>query len=163
MKKKNILLLVVCLLLTEALGVLGGLFNVNTLNTWYVELVKSPLNPPSWVFGPAWTILFALMGIALYLVIRHGHARFFGPHKAFTPAIAAFIVQFVLNGLWSYFFFYLQSPVLGFIEILLLIISIVVTMYYFYKIKPAAAYILIPYLAWVCFATYLNFSIWQLN
>ena len=163
MKKKNIGLLVLCLLLTESLGVLGSLFNVSTLDTWYLELAKNPLNPPSWVFGPAWTILFVLMGIALYLVIRHGHARFSSANKYFTPAIVAFIVQFVLNGLWSYFFFYLQSPLLAFIEIILLIIATIVTMYYFYKIKPAAAYVLIPYLAWICFASYLNFSVWQLN
>ncbi len=163
MQKKDYFLLAVCLIITQLAGLIGSVFNFTSLGPWYDALEKSTLNPPNWVFGPVWTILFLLMGISLFLVIRNGHKKFIGNSRYLYPALIAFAIQWFLNTLWSFIFFYLRAPLPAFIEIIALAISIIVTMFYFYKIKKAAAYLLIPYLVWVMFASYLNLSFWILN
>jgi len=163
MKKKDLLLLLLCVFVTEFAGFIGSIYNITSLTTWYRVLQKSPLNPPDWVFAPVWIILFLLMGVSLFMVIRAGHRKFFGPSRLFHPALIAFFIQLILNIFWTFIFFYLRSPFSAFIEILFLIAAIIVTMYYFYRLKPAAAYLLIPYLVWVIFAGYLNLSFYLLN
>ncbi len=162
MKPKHAVLLIGCVVFAELAGAIGSLANIYSLETWYAALDKPGLNPPSWVFGPVWTFLFLLMGISLYLVLRH-RRRFLMERPDFKPAMAAFAAQWFLNVLWSFVFFYLRQPLWAFVEILLLTIAIIVTIKAFYRLNRTAAYLLLPYLAWVCFAAWLNFSIWQLN
>ena len=136
----------------------GSLFTTPAIPTWYATLIKPALNPPSWVFGPVWTVLYILMGIALYLVWIKGWNN-----KNVRVAMAIFSVQLILNVLWSYLFFELQSPFLALIEIVLLWIAILMTILAFYRVSVPAAVLLIPYILWVTFASYLNYGIYILN
>jgi tryptophan-rich sensory protein len=154
----NYLRLIGCIALCQAAGIVGGIFTAQSVRTWYVTLQKPSFAPPNWVFGPAWITLYTLMGIALYLVWQK-------TDEANVPR-AVFIVfgiQLVLNALWSYVFFGLRSPLLGFIEITLLWAAIVATIILFWRISSAAALLLTPYLLWVTFAAALNFSLWRMN
>ncbi|MBT3304435.1 tryptophan-rich sensory protein [Candidatus Woesearchaeota archaeon] len=146
--------LIISLVLPFIASAIGGLFTVSSVSTWYVDLVKPSFNPPSWLFGPVWTILYLLMGIALYLVWTKKFNK-----QAFT----LFGIQLVLNALWSILFFGLKQPLLAFIEIIILWVMILVTIIYFYKINKNSAYLLIPYLLWVSFAAILNLAIFILN
>jgi benzodiazapine receptor len=150
--KKLIYSLIICL----AAGAIGSLFTSSSIPTWYAALNKPFFNPPNWLFGPVWTLLYVLMGISLYLVWSRGF-------KKNKDAITWFFVQLILNTLWSILFFGLKSPLSAFIEIILLWIAILVTLIKFHKISKNSAYLLIPYLAWVSFAAVLNFSIFYLN
>jgi tryptophan-rich sensory protein len=132
-------------------GVLGSVFTVSAIPDWYVTLNKPFFSPPNFVFGPVWTILYILMGISLYLVWT----------KRGVPTV--FWVQLALNALWSIIFFGLKNPLLAFVEIIILWLAILLTTKSFYKINKLAANLLIPYLAWVTFATILNLSIVILN
>jgi len=151
---KKIWKLIISLLLPFLVSAVGGFFTSSSVSTWYVELQKPSFNPPNWVFGPVWTILYLLMGIALYLVWIKKYDK-----KAF----AAFGVQLFLNMMWSIFFFGMQMPLLAFIEIILLWTAILIAIVYFYRIRKLSAYLLIPYLLWVSFAAVLNFFIFYLN
>jgi benzodiazapine receptor len=139
-------------------GGLSGLATARSVTTWYPTLAKPPFNPPAWVFGPAWTLLYLMMGVALYLVWREGWQR-----PDVRAAMLLFAAQLVLNGLWSVLFFGLRSPALAFAEILVLWAAIGATAAAFRSIAPAAALLMLPYLAWVSFAAVLNGSIWWLN
>ncbi|MFC1768622.1 TspO/MBR family protein [Nanoarchaeota archaeon] len=151
---KKIVKLIVSLAVPFIASAIGGFFTASTVSTWYVDLVKPSFNPPSWLFGPVWTILYMLMGISLYLVwIKKVHVK----------AFVAFGVQMVLNALWSVLFFGLQNTFFAFIEIIFLWMAILVTIYFFYKINKISAYLLIPYILWVSFASVLNLSIYLLN
>lgn len=154
----NFLLLIICLVIPQLAGFIGSLFNITSIPTWYATLNKPSFNPPNWIFAPVWTFLFFLMGISLYLVWSKGL-----DFPGVKIALWIFIAQLILNILWSFFFFYLQSPLFAFIEIVLLLVMIVINIYVFYKVDPVAAYLLIPYLLWVSFATVLNASILMLN
>jgi tryptophan-rich sensory protein len=155
---KNFLKFLACLVASGAAGAIGTIFTIREIPTWYAGLSKPPLNPPPWVFGPVWTTLYILMGLAAFLIWRKGLA-----HRGVRLALGIFILQLVLNALWSFLFFGLQSPTLGLICIILLWLSIVWTMVAFGKISRPAMYLLIPYIAWVSFASYLNFGIWLRN
>ncbi|WP_292517064.1 TspO/MBR family protein [Methanoculleus sp.] len=144
----------VCLLA----ALIGSLFTTPAVPTWYAALAKPDLNPPAWVFGPVWTVLYILMGIALYLVWSKGWGR-----KGVQVAMAIFAVQLVLNVLWSYLFFGLQAPFFALIEIVLLWVAILMTVVTFYRVSVPAAVLLVPYLLWVTFAAYLNYGIYVLN
>ncbi len=168
---KHPIKLFVSLLLPQLAGGIGALFTSSRIPTWYAALEKPALNPPSWVFGPVWTLLFILMGVAAFLVwrrlpgsgIRKQIYKFTGMHNHITMALALFLFQLFLNTLWSILFFGLQSPGLALLEIAALWLAIVATMLSFYRISRVAAYLLIPYLLWVSFASYLNYAIWSLN
>ena len=123
-----------------------------------VNLVKPSFNPPSWLFGPVWTLLYILMGISLFLVIMEGRKG-----RDVRIPLVLFAIQLILNTLWSFAFFGLESPVSGLLVILLLLIFIVATMMAFYPVRKAAAWLLIPYLLWVSFATVLNYALYTLN
>lgn len=146
--------LIISLILPFLAMSMGGLFTASSVSTWYIELQKPGFNPPSWVFGPVWAILYLLMGISLYLI---------WVNKFNKPAFIAFGVQLFLNVLWSIIFFGMKLPLLAFIEIILLWVAILTTMIYFYRLNKISAYLLIPYLLWVSFATVLNFFIFYLN
>lgn len=137
---------------------IGSIFTMPAIPTWYAGLVKPALSPPAWVFGPVWTVLYILMGIALYLVWSRGWE-----HKNVQVATAIFAVQLVLNVLWSYLFFGMQAPYFALIEIVLLWIAIVMTAAAFYRVSVPAAVLLVPYILWVSFAAYLNYGIYILN
>ncbi|MBI2108677.1 MAG: tryptophan-rich sensory protein [Parcubacteria group bacterium] len=154
----NFFRLVIAIAVSEAAGIIGSVFTVSAIPTWYAGLVKPALNPPSWVFGPVWTILYALMGIAAFWVWRMGWER-----KEIKMALGVFGIQLFLNAIWSIIFFGLHSSTWALVDIILLWFAIVWTMVVFYKISKPAAYLLIPYLLWVSFASYLNYSIWLLN
>lgn len=150
---KKIWKLIISIIIPFIASAIGGFF---TISTWYVDLNKPSFNPPSWVFGPVWTILYLMIGISLYLV-------WVDKAKDKNLAYYAFGIQIFLNTIWSMLFFGLRNPLLAFIEIIFLWIAIVVNIVYFYKINKKAAYLLIPYILWVSFAAVLNFSIFYLN
>lgn len=124
---------------------------------FYAQLVRPEWAPPAWVFGPVWTALYVLMGVAAWLVWRVGGFR------AARPALTLFLVQLALNALWSWLFFGWHLGVLAFADVLLLWVMIVATLVAFWRIRPLAGALLVPYLLWVSFASVLNYSVWQLN
>ncbi len=155
---KNSLKLITAVLVSELAGVLGSAFTVSAIPNWYATLAKPALNPPGWVFGPVWVTLYALMGVAAFLVWREGLGR-----KDVRKALSVFIIQLTLNASWSIVFFGLQSPVWALVNIALMWLAIVWTMILFFRISKPAMFLLVPYVAWVSFAAYLNYSIWILN
>jgi benzodiazapine receptor len=128
-----------------------------TMGQWFADLNKPSWNPPSWVFGPVWTLLYIAMAVAAWLVWRTGG------WKLRAPALTAFMVQWLLNALWTPLFFGLHRVDLALVDIVLMWLAIAATIAMFYRISKPAAYLLVPYLAWVTFATALNFAIWRLN
>lgn len=124
---------------------------------WYAQLQKPSLTPPGYLFGPVWSILYLCMGIAAWLVWRR--AAFSGARVALT----LFVVQLVLNGMWSWIFFGMQRTGMAFAEILILWGMILATTLAFWRVSTTAGMLFLPYLAWVSFAAFLNYSIWQLN
>lgn len=149
---------VVGILIAQAAGGIGGYFTASKIPTWFVTLVKPTWQPPSWVFGPVWTTLFLLMGYASALVWDRR-----GQSPLAKAALIAYAVQLALNVLWSYLFFGLQSPGAAFAEIIVLTLAIIVTLVLFRRVSPIAGWLLVPYLAWALFASYLNYTIWRLN
>ncbi|MDD4937612.1 MAG: tryptophan-rich sensory protein [Candidatus Shapirobacteria bacterium] len=150
--KFNLLKFLLCILITEGAGVIGSIATVSSVKNWYVtDLIKPAFNPPSWVFGPVWTLLFFLMAIALYLVWTKKNNLFW------------FWVQLILNILWSFLFFGLHSPLLAFYEIVFLWVAIFITVIKFWSYNKKAGILLLPYLIWVSFASFLNLSISRLN
>jgi tryptophan-rich sensory protein len=139
-------------------GGLSGYATAGGVATWYPTLTKPPFNPPAWVFGPVWTLLYIMMGIAAFLIWRRGLTT-----EGVRLALAAFVTQLALNGLWSILFFGMQAPGWALVEIILLWLAITATILLFWRVAPAAGMLLLPYLAWVSFATVLNASLWWLN
>lgn len=137
---------------------IGSVFTTSAIDTWYVTLNKPFFNPPNWVFAPVWSILYLTMAISLYLVWNGK-----GEKKEKSLGIKYFFAQLILNTLWSILFFGLKSPPLAFLGILLLWVAICLTIRSFSRISKAAELLLIPYLAWVSFATILNLTIVLLN
>jgi tryptophan-rich sensory protein len=158
MRVNNFFKLVIAIGISELAGIIGSVFTISAIPNWYAGLVKPALNPPAWVFGPAWTTLYALMGIAAFLIWRMGWER-----KEVKMALGVFGIQLFLNAIWSIIFFGLQNPGWALVNIIFLWLAIVWTIAVFYKISKPAAYLLVPYLLWVSFASYLNYSIWALN
>jgi tryptophan-rich sensory protein len=124
---------------------------------WYAELNKPSWNPPSWLFGPVWTTLYVMMGVSAWLVWRKGG------WKSMKGPLSLFVFQWVLNAIWTPLFFGIHRPDLAFFEIILLWAAIVATIVVFWKISRVASILLLPYLLWVSFASFLNFTIWKLN
>jgi tryptophan-rich sensory protein len=152
---RNPLRLTISLLLSFAAAGLGSLATYPNIGTWYAGLDKPALNPPNWVFGPVWTTLYIAMAIALYL--------YWGSKGTSRTGFVAFGIQLALNILWSVVFFGLHSPAGGLGIIAALWLAIAATIYLFGKASRPSAYLLVPYLAWVSFATYLNAGIALLN
>jgi tryptophan-rich sensory protein len=142
------------LVFTFAAAWIGSLF---LPGEWYSQLSKPRWTPPNWLFGPVWSILYTLMAIAAWMVWkRNGFAG------ASLPLVF-FVVQLILNAIWSWLFFGLQNPGLAFCEIIILWFAILVTLVAFWKETSVAGALFIPYLAWVSLAVVLNFSIWRMN
>ena len=158
MKLNALSKLIIAIVVSELAGIIGSVFTTPSIAGWYAMLVRPTLNPPAWVFGPVWTTLFALMGIAAFLVWKKGLER-----RDVKIALGIFIGQLVLNTLWSIIFFGLHSPGAAFVEIIFLWLAILATIIAFAKISKPAVWLLVPYILWVSFAAYLNFAIWILN
>lgn len=141
-----------------AAGFLGNLATTPNIAGWYAGLAKPAFTPPNWLFGPAWTTFYILMAIAFYRVLRLDSAT---PRRG--VAIIVFLLQLALNASWSFAFFSAHSPLLGLVVILLLEALIFATIALFWRLDRVAAGCLVPYAAWVAFATYLNAGIWALN
>lgn len=128
-------------------------------DAWYAGLLKPTFNPPSWIFGPVWTVLYALMAVALWWMRRDREADVAQRRRASR----LFAVQFALNLIWTPLFFGLRSPGLAFVDICLLWVALLATMLAFGRVRPLAGYLLLPYLLWVSFALVLNGTIWLMN
>lgn len=157
MNKSQIIKLLVSIILPLALGAIAGMFTSQSVPEWYETLNRPSFNPPNRIFGPVWTILYILMGISLFLIWKQNSS------KERNLAILIFLSQLTLNFLWSFIFFYFNMIGFALIEIILLWINIIIMIVLFFKIKPIAAYINIPYLLWVTFAAVLNASYFLLN
>ena len=161
MKSKNISVLIFFILVCEGAGLIGTYFTIPSIPTWYATLTKSPFTPPSWVFGPVWTTLFLLMGIAAYFVWKEMQNP--EKKKSAQTAFAVFASQLALNVLWSILFFGMHNPGLAFIGIIVLWLMIVRTIMQFAKVSKTAAWLLAPYILWVSFAAYLNYALWIMH
>jgi tryptophan-rich sensory protein len=157
-KKFSFLLLLGFIFLCQAAGILGALFTTPAIPTWYAGLIKPTFSPPNWLFGPAWTLLYTLMGISLYLVYQKGLKD-----KFVKNSFVLFLFHLVINSLWSIIFFGAKQTGLAFIVIVLMWGLIATLIHRFRKINMVAAWLLIPYLGWVSFASVLNFAVWWLN
>ena len=146
------------ILICHFAGLIGSVATYPYITTWYASLQKPFFNPPNWLFGPAWLILYTLMGISLYLVWEKGLKN-----KEVKRSVVVFGVQLALNSLWSVLFFGLKNLMLAFIEIIALWAFIAISIVSFYKISKKAALLLVPYILWVSFAALLNYSVWMLN
>jgi tryptophan-rich sensory protein len=153
---RQIVGLVGWLVITFSAAAIGGTASVNA-SSFYTQLVLPEWAPPSSLFGPVWTVLYALMGLAAWLVWRVDGFR------AARGALTLFLVQLALNALWSWLFFGWHRGALAFVDILFLWVFIVVTLIAFWRIQALAGGLLVPYLLWVSFASALNYAVWQLN
>jgi tryptophan-rich sensory protein len=154
---KKILGAALAVIICELAGGVGAVFTTPSIGGWYAGLVKAPLNPPNWIFGPVWTLLFALMGIAAFLVWEKRKER------GVKTALAVFALQLALNVLWSVLFFGAHAPGAAFVDIIALWLAILWTIIAFWKVTRPAAWLLLPYVLWVSFAAYLNYSVMILN
>ncbi|MBD8489601.1 tryptophan-rich sensory protein [Echinicola sp. CAU 1574] len=156
-RKINWIKLIMCVLGVIIIGSISGLANIGNIETWYAGLEKPSFNPPNSIFAPVWTTLYGLMGVGLYLI-------WYAPQsKARSQGVKVFFIQLSFNFCWSFIFFYFHQPGLAAIEIVLLWGLIVYMINRFYQVSKVAAYLQVPYLLWVSFATVLNISIWWLN
>ena len=157
MSWSNIAKLIFSLIIPLSVGAVAGMFTSQSVPTWYASLNKPSFSPPNWVFGPVWTTLYILLGISFFLIWKEN------PSKQRNLAITVFAIQMLLNFAWSFIFFYFHLIGAALIEIILLWISIVAMIYLYCKIKPIAAFMNIPYLLWVSFASILNAGYYFLN
>lgn len=180
MEYNNLLKLLISIIICELAGLIGSVYTVSQVSGWYAYLDKPFLNPPNWIFGPVWTIIFVLMGVSLYLVWSKKFVienkisepkrvynklsqKFFSGPWIKANIILIFATQLILNILWSIIFFGMHSSGAAFFEILMLWCAIIFTIINFYRVSKPAALLLIPYILWVSFAAYLNLSIWIIN
>lgn len=158
MKIKNLPLLIFSIAISELAGIIGSIGTITSISSWYVYLNKPIFNPPNYIFGPVWTVLYAMMGISLYFVWVKGYKK-----VQVKRAINIFFIHLVVNTLWSIVFFGLHQLGLALIIILILFGMILYLIKIFRPIDRRASYLLVPYLLWVSFATILNLAIWRLN
>lgn len=156
---QKVLRIVLVVMTCLVIGYLSGMVTRESITTWYPTLIKPVFNPPNWIFAPVWTSLYIMMGVAGGLVWN----KLDGNETLVKKAFLFFIIQLALNALWSLIFFKLHNLLLASIEVVLLLLMIFETYTQFKKIDKIAGLLLIPYLAWVSFATILTISIWYLN
>ena len=155
---KNLPKLIISVIGCELVGILGSVFTVSSIPTWYATLNRPSFAPPNWIFGPVWTTLYLLMGVSFYLIWKQGWKK-----KKIRTAGNYFLAQLGLNFIWSPIFFGLRTPLIALLVIIAMWILIVMTIKKFYPLSKWAAYLLVPYLLWVSFATILNAAIAVLN
>ncbi len=156
--KKKLFRIGIAVLVCGLIGFLSSIATQTSVSTWYAALNKPSFTPPNWIFGPIWILLYIMMGIAAGIVWSKGFY-----HKWVKTALYHFGFQLLLNAAWSIFFFGLQNPLIALLDIIALFILLLFTIKWFTVVNSTAAYLLIPYVVWVAFATALNFGIWQLN
>ncbi len=156
--KKKVLFVVIAVTICLLIGFLAGFATQSSVDTWYATLNKPSFNPPNWIFAPVWTLLYILMGIAAGIVWAKGFY-----HVWVKTALYYFGFQLLFNALWSIVFFGFQEPFWALLVILVLMILILLTIKWFKIVSKPAAYLMLPYLLWVCFAMLLNYKIWELN
>lgn len=154
---KKILTLIACLALTLGVGAIAGIATANNIDTWYNGIQKPSFNPPNYLFGPVWTLLYILMAISVYMIIIAP------PHPLKRKAVILFMLQLFFNFCWSFIFFSFHELLWASAEIIVLWVLILLTILQFSKINKIAAWLLVPYLAWVSFATCLSLSVYLLN
>ncbi len=154
----SIIRLIIAVAIPLVVGGISGYFTVTGVESWYLTIQKPTWNPPNWVFGPVWTTLYVMMGIALFLVWKEDTSR-----ELKAIAFILFGVQLLLNFFWSFIFFKLEQPGWAFAEILVLWTAILACIFAFGQVNKTAAWLLVPYISWVSFATILNGTIWKLN
>lgn len=154
----NNLKFIISILLPMIIGGISGSFTSASINTWYVTLNKPWFNPPNWIFAPVWTLLYLMMGIAFYIIWKSEAVN-----AVKQTAVILFAAQLLVNFLWSLIFFYLKQPGWAMIDIILMWILIVATIFSYGKISSTAAWLMLPYICWVSFAMILNFYLWKLN
>jgi benzodiazapine receptor len=157
MVKQQIIKLIISIALPLLVGAVAGMFTAKAVPEWYATLNRPSFSPPNWLFGPVWTTLYLILGISLFLIWKQN------PTEDRNIAIILFLVQIFLNFAWSFLFFYFKLVGIALVEIVLLWITIIIMIVQFYKVLPLAAYINIPYLLWVSFATVLNAAYYMLN
>ena len=157
-KLTDIVKLVISIIVCQCAGLIGSLFTTPAITTWYATLQKPPFTPPNWLFAPAWITLYLLMGISAFIIWRRGLGN-----PQVKRALCLFVIQLVLNALWSVAFFGIESPLYGVIVIAALWVAILFTILKFFKVSSVAAALLLPYILWVTFAAVLNVSILVLN
>ena len=155
---KYIYKLIISMVICQCAGLIGSISTTPSIPTWYAALQKPAFTPPNWLFAPAWVTLYLLMGISASLVWQRGL-----DNRQNRVALIVFLVQLILNALWSVVFFGFESPLFGIVVIALLWIAILLTILKFFRISRLASYLLIPYIGWVTFAAILNISIFTLN
>jgi len=158
MRINNFGKLAVSVLVCLSAGFIGSFFTTPSIPTWYATLNKPSFNPPNWLFAPVWTTLFILMGIAAFFIWRKGLKK-----KEVKSALIIFLFQLIFNTLWSFLFFKFHSPFWALADIAVLWVLILLSLIKFWKINKAAGILLIPYLLWVSFASFLNYTIYRLN
>jgi translocator protein len=154
---KKVSQLILSVLLCLSIGALGGMATASGVNGWYITLIKPSFNPPNYLFAPVWTLLYLLMGVSLYLILQSSKSNLR------KQALAIFFIQLTLNFCWSFLFFKFHWLGIAFIEIIFIWLSILTMIFIFKKLSETAAYLQLPYLLWVSFATLLSGSIWYLN
>ncbi len=154
----NTLKLIIAIAIPLAVGATSGFFTITGIESWYQTINKPSWNPPGSVFGPVWTTLYVLMGVALFLVWKSS-----GSDTLKRTAITLFAIQLILNFFWSFIFFDQQQPGWAFVEIITLWLFILLTIFSFARVSNTAAWLLVPYISWVSFAAILNYTIWKLN
>lgn len=157
MSTKSPLKLVISLALPLAVGAIAGRFTSAAIQDWYVTLNKPSFNPPNWLFAPVWTTLYVILGVSLFSIWT------LPPDRVRKQALIAFGVQMILNFGWSFLFFYFKTIGIALAEIIVLWVSIIVMISFFYKLRRITAYSNIPYLLWVSFAAILNAAYYMLN
>jgi translocator protein len=155
---KNIVVFLICLIVTFAAAAIGSFATTPSIPTWYAALNKPFFNPPNWLFGPVWTLLYLMMAVAAFLVWQRGLND-----PAVRTALLVFLLQLALNSFWSIVFFGWHSLWGGFAVIILLWLAIIWTITVFFQLVPLAAWLLFPYLLWVSFASVLNLAVALLN
>ena len=156
--KKRILYIALSVLVCLAIGFLSSIATQSSVNDWYTTLNKPSFTPPNYLFAPVWTALYIMMGVAAGIVWSKGYH-----HIWVKTALYHFVFQLLLNALWSIVFFGLKNPLAGMVVILALLTMIILTIKWFKVISKPAAFLMIPYVLWVAFASALNYKIWELN
>jgi benzodiazapine receptor len=155
--------LIVSLALPQIAGLAGSFFTVSAIPSWYALLQKPVFSPPNWIFGPVWTVLYIMMGISVYLIWSAYAKAPADSNEKEKRALTLFWIHLFFNAIWSPIFFGLQHLFFALIVIGIIWLLIVTLMCLFWKINKVATYLLIPYLAWVSFASALNYQLWLLN
>lgn len=156
--KKQLTYIAISVAVCLTIGFLSGFATQSSVNDWFLELNKPSFNPPNWIFAPVWTVLYIMMGVAAGIVWAKGFY-----HIWVKTALYHFGIQLLFNALWSIIFFGFRNPFAALLVILTLLIMLIFTIKWFKVVSTTAAYLLIPYLLWVCFATALNYKIWEMN